>query len=205
MDFGIPRSQMLELLADAMEVPEGRRTALLGRFQHLQRLSLIDGINPGRGKAAEYRANQVLIIAVAFEMLQIGLTPERAVRVIKHNEDELHCAIWTAVKEEGEISPSIIWFDPLALNGEEVAFNDDYTTFSCGDRETAVKHFEWLVTKSRVERNAVISISGTLWHIAAAFEGHRSHKESPIIGPRTRQFLESLRRWCLDSSSGAFE
>lgn len=82
MEFGLSRGEMLDLLAKVMLVPDEGRTAFLGRFQHLQRLALVDGINPGRGKAAQYRAEQVIVIAIAMQFLQLGLSPERTVRMM---------------------------------------------------------------------------------------------------------------------------
>lgn len=199
MDFSLPRSQMLELLADAMEVPDERRSALLGRFQHLQRLSLIEGINPGRGRAAEYRAHHVLVVAIAFEMLQLGLTPERVVHVLKENQDRLRLAIGLAIREKGAITPSVIWFDPSVINGSSPDFDLAEGTFDYGGEGSAVDRFKWFVTESWIERMAIVSISGTLWHIVRAFEQHWAHREKPPIGPQSLQFLIALHDWFQDS------
>ncbi|WIA54313.1 hypothetical protein N6H05_14700 [Sphingobium sp. WTD-1] len=185
---------MIDLLAESMEVPENRRSAMLGRFQHLQRLSLIDGINPGRGRAAEYRAHQVLVVAVAFEMLQLGLSPERVVQTIKANQDAIRLAIGLAVGKKGEIQPSVIWFDPAIVNGAADGFDPAEATFDYGGEGSAVDRFKWFVSNSWVERMAVISISGTLWHIIAAAEGH-SGSSRPPIGPTSLAFLDALHDW----------
>lgn len=189
---------MLDLLAEAMEVPEERRSALLGRFQHLQRLSLIEGINPGRGKAAEYRAHQVVVVGIAFQMLQLGLSPERVVQVVKANQDTIRLAIGLAVSQKGKISPSIIWFDPSVVNGSSLDYDAADLTFDYGGEGSAIERFAWLVAESWVQRTAIISVSGTLWHMVAAGEGHTG-SDKPPIGPVSMQFLDALNEWFVGS------
>jgi hypothetical protein len=199
----MPRAQVIALLADAMEVPEQRRSALLGRFQHLQRLALVEGINPGRGKAAEYRPHQILIIAIAFQMLQLGLTPERAVQVIKQDQDRVRLAMGLAVNETGTITPALLWFDPSILTrSQEGSGIDDLAeaTFDYGGAGSGVDVFKWLFVEGWVQRMAFVSISGTLWHIVAALEGHFASAERPTLGGKSLLFLEGLKDWFENST-----
>ncbi|CAN5325427.1 hypothetical protein BH10PSE12_BH10PSE12_01790 [soil metagenome] len=200
---------MLELLADAMEVPIDRRSALLGRFQHLQRLSLIDGINPGRGTAAEYKANHVLVIAVAFQMLQLGMTPERAVHVLKQNQERVRMAIGLAVGKKALVSPSMVWFDPAVLtrsgatgSSDEIDLAD--ATFHYGGSGTGREMFKHSLIDGFAQRLAFISFSGTLWHIISAIDGQTPTARKPAIGPRAAIFLSSLREWFEQSTPDSF-
>lgn len=193
---------MLAFLAIAMEVPEDRKSALLGRFQHLQRLALIEGINPGRGKAAEYSAHQVLIIAIALQMLQLGLTPERAVDVIKQNQDILRLAIGLAIGSSDTIEPSMIWFDPAILTRSQPdGGHADLAEaiFNYGGAGTGRETFERFFVEGWVQRMSFVSISGTLWHIVGAFDGHKS-ADVPVIGKTSRWFLDGLKAWYADSA-----
>lgn len=188
---------MLDLLADAMEMPEERRSALLGRFQHLQRLKLVEGVNPGRGKAAEYSAQQVLVFAIALQMLQLGMTPERCVKILQENRDVLRMAIGLAVYRPDTISPSLLWFDPSILNRPTKL--DDYDlaeeTFYYGGVGTSAEAFESFFEKGWVQRMAFISVSGTLWHIVAAIEGHFNSADKPKIGEASSALIRDLNAW----------
>ena len=196
--FSVPRSQLLNLLAESMLVPHDRRSAFLGRFQHLQRLSLIEGINPGRGKQAEYQAHQVLVIAIAFQMLQLGLSPERAVKIIKKNQEQIRLAIRVAIENQGEISPSLLWFDPgiisPAIEGYDV---DDlaHATFTQGDGEDAMEIFKQYFVKGGVTRLSFISVSNTLGSLLRAIEGVTQVDVDARPTERTREFLVALKDW----------
>lgn len=203
MSFGIARAPLLTLLADAMEIPAEGRSAFLGRFQHLQRLALVEGINPGRGKAAEYQAHQVLVIAIAFQMLQLGLTPERAVMVIKQNQDLVRLGISLAIATPDTIEPALLWFDPALLTrtmkGRDGVHDLAEATFNYGGAGTGEEMFRHFFVDGYVQRTAFISISGVLWHLAMAFDDYRDFPMSgvkrPQLGKNSLQFLVSLREW----------
>ncbi|QUM70858.1 hypothetical protein [Sphingopyxis granuli] len=206
MGFGVNRAAMLELLAEAMEVPVSRRPAFLGRFQHLQRLSLIEGISPGRGKAAEYQAHHVMVIALALQMLQLGLTPERAVETINQNRARVREAIGLAVSREGNISPSLFWFDPSVLTKfmDESEFSDlAEATFDFGDAEESMRMFKHFFVDGYLQRSAFISVSGTLWHIVGVLDGFEEGKIRPKIAEQSLKLLAALSEW-FDSSDPAW-
>lgn len=199
-DFGVARSELLKWLGAAMLVPDDRQSALLGRFQHLQRLKLIEGINPGRGKAATYGAHQVVILAVALQMLQLGLSPERAVHTIRLNQDRLRHAIGLAVNHNGQINPSVIWFDPAAIT---LTFDDDdlaEATFDFGGLGTGAAAFKDMLLTGWVQRLAFISVSGTLFHLVAVLEQYDALQAHPQITERSRPFLSALYSWHANSS-----
>lgn len=91
------------LLAEAMGIPEARRSAFLGRFQHFQRLGLITGVKPGRGRAAEYTMPMILQLAVAFELVELGRTPERIVEHLGKSEFSLASGFRDALADDGII------------------------------------------------------------------------------------------------------
>lgn len=199
-DFGISRAPMLNILAGVMAIGEGRETAFLGRFQHLQRLRLIEGINPGRGKAAEYQAHHFVIIALAMHMLQLGLTPERAVNVIKSNKDRVHLAISLAVGDGDKIMPSVLWFDAAALSASS---DEDYDwadeTFDYGGKQSMKDRFANFFDHNWVQRMSFISVSGTLWAIIRHIEGGGALADhEPKMGENSRVFLRSLSSWTRD-------
>lgn len=208
VSFSVPRAQLLELVGNAMDVPVWRHSALLGRFQHLQRLSLIKGINPGRGKAAEYQAHQLLVILLAFQMLQLGLTPERAVGIIKQNQDRLRLAIGLAITGDQPINPAILWFDPSILKDSTGPEGDlAEATFNYGGEGTGREIFEHFFVKGMVQRMAFISVSGTLWHLVTALEWDDPDMDimRPVIKEKSAAFLESLRDWYQTSTPDSLD
>ena len=196
MSFGIARTPMLNLLADAMEIRSELRSAFLGRFQHLQRLKLIEGVNPGRGVAAEYKAHQMLIIAVTMQMLQLGLSPERAVDVIRNNQDRVHSAISIAVRDGG-IHPALLWFD-AALISQKTDFGLDLAvaTFDVGYFALFERRMKYSFETGYVSRVSIVSVSNSLWQIVMAIEQFpRVGGTTPKIGEQSRQFIDALIDW----------
>lgn len=188
---------MLELAADTVNVPQERRSALLGRFQHLQRLKLIEGINPGRGKAAEYRAHQILIILIALQMLQLGMTPERAVDLIHRHDADIRKAITLAVaSKDSTIATSLMWFDPAILSPQLDGVEDPAaTTFGYAGMDSGLYVLMDFFLFNRVDRAAFIGVSGTLWRAVRSLDGRDLLSDDEVIGERGRSFLASLRAW----------
>jgi hypothetical protein len=196
---------MLGLLADVMNLPASRESAFLGRFQHLQRLKLIRGINPGRGKAAEYRAHQLLIIALAFQMIQLGMTPERVVKVMRENADRIRLSISISVGPELEVGHGIFWFDAAALSFDR---NDDEgidwaeTTFDYGGFQTSKDRFAEFFDNPWIQRLSYVSVANTIWAILRAIEvrerggdAEAYNEAKPELGEFSMAFLAGVRHW----------
>lgn len=79
----LSRATLLRLLSALHDVPPARETALIGRVQHLQRMGFPAGVNVGSGQRAEYDAPAIVRILLAFELMQFGLRPERAVMIVR--------------------------------------------------------------------------------------------------------------------------
>lgn len=190
MEFRAPRSGMLQVLARALDIPAERESSFLGRFQHLQRLSLIEGINPGRGKAAQYQAHQVVVIALAFQLLQLGISPEKAVQMIKANQDRVRLAISLAIGLK-DFEPSYLWFDAALLS--QTSDNDRAeATFDYGGAGVVRERFDTFFNKDEVQRMAFISVTNTIYAIVDNLP--------EVDGPGLREFMQrgfvqSLRDW----------
>lgn len=94
------------VLAHLNGIPSHQRTAFQARLKNFHRLGFPAGIGQGRGKAVIYTAREVLLMAVAVELTQLGLTPERVIEVI--TDDELpvwQCTAMAArsLKERPEV------------------------------------------------------------------------------------------------------
>lgn len=77
----------LEALVRAVHGGGSKPTALLGRVKYLQRLSWPPGGGRGQGSRAGYGLAQVIGMMLAFELLELGLPPVRAVRLMRSSWD----------------------------------------------------------------------------------------------------------------------
>lgn len=213
MEFGIGRSALLKVLAMAMDVPESGASAFLGRFQHLQRLRLVQGINPGRGKQAQYRANHVVVIAIALQLLQLGLTPERAVKIITENKDRVRLALMLAMPSDGMPQPSVLYFDPALLTRlGDVDPDDDQAegTFHYAGAGTLMEMIQDSLIRFDVPRLAIVSVMGTIQALTGAMiELANPDGEHHSGGAHDRaladSFAKSLHEWVRHSTPDSLE
>jgi hypothetical protein len=77
--------QVEDLLASLHAVSDEHRIALRGRIKHFQRNGWPRGTNTGKGRPARYDFPSLLALAVAFELTQVGMTPDRIVEVLAEN------------------------------------------------------------------------------------------------------------------------
>lgn len=213
MEFGIGRSALLKVLADAMMVDDKGAGAFLGRFQHLQRLRLVQGINPGRGKQAQYRANQVLVIAIAMQLLQLGLTPERAVRMMQDNQDRVRLCIMLAVPSPEALEAAFLYFDPALLTdlgdrGDE--YDHAEQTFHYAGRGTLRDMIEDFLVEGDVPRMAIVNVKGTIVAIKDAmweldFPTGTEVGGQPDEGRTAISFHRDLYSWWQQSTPDSLE
>lgn len=213
MEFGIGRSALLKVLADAMMVDAKGASAFLGQFQHLQRLRLVQGINPGRGKQAQYRANQVLVIAIAMQLLQLGLTPERAVRIIQDNQDRVRLCIMLAVQSPEALQPAFLYFDPAMLTelGDRSGESDfAEQTFHYAGQGALREMIEGFLVEGDVPRMAIINVKGTIVAIKDAmweldFPAGGDGAGQPDEGRTAISFHRDLHEWVKQSTPDSLE
>jgi hypothetical protein len=82
------------VLADINGIPSYQRTAFQARLKNFHRLGFPEGIGKGRGKAVVYGPRELVLMALAVELTQLGLTPERVIEVIREDEYPL----WMCVR-----------------------------------------------------------------------------------------------------------
>ena len=82
----------------------GTRGALLARFKYLQRMSWPGGSNVGKGAAAIYSLEDVMALALAFELLETQVSPARVVGLLRPEWSKLKRAIvstWASLEKLG--------------------------------------------------------------------------------------------------------
>lgn len=78
-EFALSYAEVTSFIAERHSIADDKRTALRGRLQHFQRLGWPSGANLGRGTRVRYGLKEVMLLAMAFEMIQLGMSPERIV------------------------------------------------------------------------------------------------------------------------------
>jgi hypothetical protein len=173
--------QLEELLAELHGVPPVRAPALRARIKHLRRLGFPAGLNKGRGNAATYTIGNVLRLLVVFELLQLGITPERAIRLLRGRASVLVDAagacgrLFLTDEPRGLSDNLILYFDPHALGTltllPEAANDPDLTVLGSADTVgwcTADDLAENTVRWSR--RFAIVNLTAMLFQAAYRLE-----------------------------------
>ena len=120
MTVSLTYAQTLRLLASVHSVSDAKLVAFRGRLQHFQRLGFPPGVNTGRGRAAIYGPAELMNLLVAFEMLQLGMTPERIKRVLTLDQPMvIIAAAFGAMGVLDKVEPRkhlLLCVDPVALS-----------------------------------------------------------------------------------------
>lgn len=81
--FSLGYPQVESVLANLHHVSPEKRMALTGRVKNLQRKGWGIGSSRQRGKTAEYNVSSLIDLALAMELLALGISPEMAVELLR--------------------------------------------------------------------------------------------------------------------------
>lgn len=190
MAVALTYGQLSELLAKLHYISPEKRTAFRGRLQHLQRLGFPPGANTGKGRAASYGAGSILLLALALELTQVGVSPERSIRLLENNLSFVTSAAkiasnWRAARNK---TAMLLYLEPTSLAG-----------LTRPDLETSSDTFfydSWPILRKRIEnygtrgfrRLALINLSDLIANICEILEH--------LMEITTEQaFLDALQAW----------
>lgn len=156
--------QVEAILARHNTIADHKRVAFGGRLKFLQK----NGVphrrtKPGRGKAASFSFSELIQIAAAVELLQAGLTPQKAARIISTNWTVLEPTIVHAIKygplEQGKRHPEHWILHPSELSDLMDSDLSDYdlTPVYCFDTEHVQKVVSYGEKGIRHQRHLVIN------------------------------------------------
>jgi hypothetical protein len=117
--FSLRFPEVDALLAAQNMIASDKRIAFQGRVKAMLRLNLLPHLTLGRGRAASYSALDVVMLQLGLELLQLGLSPERAVASLIENRQIAELAIWAArkaVQDPQSERASYITFDPSGFD-----------------------------------------------------------------------------------------
>jgi hypothetical protein len=118
------------VLANVHGIDQTKRTAFQSRLKNFHRLGYPLGFKAVKGRAATYTPLQIIEMALAVEMTQLGLPPERASWVLTCNRWPILMATEMVARElkndpaafssvsglSARVMSMFLYFDPAALN-----------------------------------------------------------------------------------------
>ncbi|WP_422343173.1 hypothetical protein [Parasphingorhabdus sp.] len=81
--------QMENLLAAMHEIAPAQMGALRSRLKHFKRLKFPVSVNTGAGLHARYGAKEIVFLLYAFQLIELGMTPERVKHYVEKFTDDL--------------------------------------------------------------------------------------------------------------------
>lgn len=136
------------------------------RLKHLKRLGFPEGVNIGRGKHFSYDGNAVFDLLIMFEMLQLGISPERAGAIILAFKTRQGAAKWAVEQvritaDSYQIERVIAKYTHSALSNIMEPWNGGYS----GDSLTFGQASQFLATileEEDVPRAMIFDLSAML-------------------------------------------
>jgi len=172
-------------LAAAHGIASAKRNAFRARLQHFQKLGFPEGLNTGRGRAAVYNPGHIILLGIALELGQLGLTPERAKAVIS---DDMHAtAMAVAMAARGDFAV-LLRCDPTALKSltiQEGVGDFASASFFYAGLGQAVLEFESMFSAG-MRRMAYFSVSALIEDLTGYLA--TPHVTAPMI-------CEALEAW----------
>jgi len=190
-----------DLFAALHRIAPEKRTAFRGRLQHFQKLRFPPGVNTGKGKAVEYGADSVLSLAVALELAQLGVPPDRSVRLLTENLTHIVVASRIASHWLGAANKEVmyLYLDPTALISlmDETAEEEVSETFFYGG---------WPVVRELMDRGgtgdlrrmALINLTQVMIQIC-------QHLDDAPHSVTSDDFISGVQDWTLEELAGPDE
>lgn len=197
------------VLASVHSIDPVKRTAFQSRLKNFHRLGYPRGFTGVKGRAAHYSSLQLIDMALAMEMTQLGIPPERSSMMLSQNRwpilmatelvaRELHANPKAWDKESGLSQDALsmfLYFDPAALRPlmVEAETRDDRETaeqtksrFYMGTGTESEGIAGWATSGST--RMSIINLTAMAASVAESlFEQHTQNK-----GNKRREFFRSL-------------
>jgi hypothetical protein len=175
-------------LADMHQIDSRQRTKFQARLKNLHRLGFPPGMQASPGKATVYEEPQIVQMALAVELTQAGLLPERLIDVYRRNEYPILMAVSMGARallrkprgfDPEEVAPGndplsmFIFFDPSALGPLMVKPDDEdqasATFFYGGSGAVAENIVRW--TTGPIPRLCLINVTTMLWRLVRELGG----------------------------------
>lgn len=205
MEFGLIKmtmgfGQAEAVLADVSSIASDKRTKFQARLKNFHRLGLLSDLPPSRGNVARYEAQHLLMLGLAVEFAQLGVGPEKSVKLLRANEEGIAKAVEDSLpassSEMGaDWAPILMFFDPAGLDSLMTHSVESDQRSSAGaiwftNEDKFTTALASLLDKGAI-RMSLIDVTGLIVKIADALDRVAELKE---LQP-SRFFGMSLREW----------
>lgn len=198
----MPFRSVESLLAIQQRIADDQRTPFQNRLKNLHRLGFPRDLETVPGRATQYTAHQYVFMAIAVELLQLGISPERAVSMMRFFEKVAPVAIGEAASyitknidklddDDWRTDPSktiYIVFDPSSLSAlMELKGDDEYNSVAKVNGRDLASVISSATSGTYSSRFALINITNLLRMFSPP-------KDGPLFEP----FFVQLMEWALD-------
>lgn len=197
------------ILAGVHMIEDRKRSAFLSRLRNLNRLKFPVGVEISKGKTATYDHGGLAQMALALEMAQLGVTPERMVGLITFNWFPTLMAFAMAAREleaaphghmytiPGKPVPMsmFLFFDPRGLGPlQQAEYNDDeYGRFFYGGEGVVRENIvEWTSTNNRI---SLVNVTAMLDVLAGDYRDDDSEEELAWSLDIRGAFFTGVKDW----------
>lgn len=102
----LTRKQLESVLVAHHRIQPEKQATFRSRIKTLQRMGFPPGTNVGRGPKVDYSADHLLMLVAVFELHQIGLPADRAIKSVLAGWDGLKVGFGVAFQLQDQFTPS---------------------------------------------------------------------------------------------------
>lgn len=102
----LTRKQLEAVLVAHHRIQPEKQATFRSRIKTLQRMGFPPGTNVGRGPKVDYSADHLLMLVTVFELQQIGLPADRAIKTVLAGWDGLKVGFGVAFQLQDQFKPS---------------------------------------------------------------------------------------------------
>lgn len=179
--FPLSFAEVTVYLGSTHLIEISRTPALQSRIKDFQRRGFPSGLNSGKGKAAQYGVEQVVLLAIAFEFLELGMAPKEICALLRAASDALIHEV-RQIYKGGSIMfrkvKRLVYFDPRGLSDlrEGKDFADGASGISIGTIRDLTKSLTQ--TNSRL---AVIDLQTLVIDLAAYLGAATAKPDEDVV------------------------
>lgn len=180
---------MVESILRALHgLGDDKKVAFESRLRHLQRLGLTPAVKTGKGTRGSYGVRELLNLALALELIELGLHPERAVEIILSAEDKVRDGFGRSLQSK-KVDAIFLGVDPRGLQDGKSKV-EVLTESRLGEAFRAD-------SEDPVTRMSLISLSTLVEKIAGVLEAYRALFVSTVLADPLPQLRPAIRDWCI--------
>lgn len=185
-------AQLKTTLASHLKVDELKLDKFQMRLKQLQRLGWPRGVNNGRKTRVSYTAQQLLELAFIFELIELGLSPERATGLVDFWWDSVRGAFLLARDKPFPIVLAFLRGDFSGLLPEEdhVLPVEEAIAIVGIDPEDSVNELRTSLTWLATSRASLINVSKVLSGLTTGMK--EAGVESAFVWAQTEAWREEL-------------